>query len=79
VEHAPGLSPRARLVKLADKIANVTDVIEHPPAAWPRRRCREYFAWSAAVVAGLRGTSPGLERKFDEALAQGRARYPDGP
>lgn len=76
VAHAPGLGPRAKLVKLADKIANVLDVTEHPPATWSRRRCREYFDWSAAVVAGCRGANAGLERRFDEVLAQGRARYP---
>jgi hypothetical protein len=77
VEHAPGLTPRAKLLKLADKIANVTDVIERPPATWSRRRCAEYLAWSAEVVAGCRGTNPGLERRFDAVLEQGRARYPD--
>ncbi len=77
IEHAPHLSPRAKLIKLADKIANVTDVIERPPVTWSRRRCIEYFAWSTAVVAGCRGTSAGLERRFDEVLGKGHARYPE--
>jgi guanosine-3',5'-bis(diphosphate) 3'-pyrophosphohydrolase len=77
VEHAPHLTPRAKLIKLADKIANVTDVIERPPVTWNRRRCTEYLAWSTEVVAGCRGTNAGLERRFDEALEQGHARYPE--
>ena len=77
IAHAPDLSARAKLVKLADKIANVTDVIERPPAYWTRRRCTEYLAWSAAVVAGCRGVNAGLERRFDEVLERGRARYPE--
>ncbi|TFH49049.1 MAG: HD domain-containing protein [Lysobacterales bacterium] len=77
VEHAPHLSPRAKLIKLADKIANVTDVIERPPATWTRRRCTEYLVWSAAVVAGCRGTNTGLEQRFDEVLVQGHIRYPE--
>jgi guanosine-3',5'-bis(diphosphate) 3'-pyrophosphohydrolase len=75
VERAHRLSPRAKVIKLADKIANVTDIIEHPPAGWSRRRCCEYFDWSAAVVAGCRGANARLERRFDEVLARGRAEY----
>jgi GTP diphosphokinase / guanosine-3',5'-bis(diphosphate) 3'-diphosphatase len=77
VEHAPHLTLRAKLIKMADKIANVTDVIQRPPATWNRRRCTEYLAWSAEVVAGCRGANAGLERRFDEALEQGQARYPE--
>ena len=77
IEHAPHLTPRAKLIKLADKIANVTDVIERPPATWSRRRCTEYLAWSAVVVAGCRGANAGLERRFDEVIARGHARYPE--
>ena len=77
IEHAPHLSPRAKLIKLADKIANVTDVIERPPVTWSRRRCTEYLAWSAAVVAGCRGANAALERRFDEVIARGHARYPE--
>ena len=43
VEHAPHLSARAKLVKLADKISNVRDVATAPPADWPIERRREYF------------------------------------
>jgi guanosine-3',5'-bis(diphosphate) 3'-pyrophosphohydrolase len=77
IVHASELSARAKLIKLADKIANVTDVIERPPAYWSRRRCVEYLAWSAAVVAGCRGANAGLERRFDEVLERGRIRYPE--
>jgi len=77
IVHAGDLSPRAKLVKLADKIANVMDIIERPPAAWTRNRCGEYLAWSAAVVAGCRGTNAGLEQRFDEVLGRGRTRYPE--
>jgi guanosine-3',5'-bis(diphosphate) 3'-pyrophosphohydrolase len=76
IVHAPNLTARARAIKLADKIANVTDVIERPPATWTRRRCAEYLAWSAAVVAGCRGVNTELERRFDEVLERGRSTYP---
>ena len=70
VEHAPHLSREAKLVKLADKIANLRDVASSPPAEWPLARQREYFEWAKRVVDGLRGAHPGLERVFDEAYAR---------
>ncbi len=67
VEHAPHLSPQAKLVKLADKICNLRDVVDSPPAHWPLERRRGYFEWAKSVIDGLRGVHPGLERIFDEA------------
>ena len=67
VEHAPTISRRAKLVKLADKIANLRDISASPPADWPLQRQQEYFDWAKAVVDGLRGIHPTLERIFDEA------------
>lgn len=73
VEHAPHMSTGAKLVKIADKIANLHDVIERPPVGWTRYRREQYMRWSAAVVDGCRGVSPALEKLFDTLLAQGRA------
>ena len=70
IEHAAGLSREAKLVKLADKICNVRDVADHPPAKWDLTRRREYFDWAKAVVDRLRGTHPELERLFDQAYAR---------
>jgi guanosine-3',5'-bis(diphosphate) 3'-pyrophosphohydrolase len=69
IEHAAHISREAKLVKLADKICNVRDVANHPPAKWDLTRRREYFEWAKAVVDQLRGIHPQLERKFDEAYA----------
>ena len=69
IEHAAAISPEAKLVKLADKICNVRDVADHPPAKWDLARRREYFDWAKAVVDNMRGSHPGLERRFDEAYA----------
>ncbi|NXX23503.1 MESH1 pyrophosphohydrolase, partial [Podargus strigoides] len=70
VERAPGSSPRAKLVKLADKLYNLRDLNRCTPQGWPPQRVQEYFRWAAEVVAGLRGTSPPLEaalqRLFEE-------------
>jgi (p)ppGpp synthase/HD superfamily hydrolase len=67
VEEAAGKSHRAKILKLADKISNVTAIGADPPADWPIERQRAYVQWGRDVVAGLRGASPELERKFDQA------------
>ena len=65
VEHAPHISTEAKLVKLADKISNLRDILAAPPAGWSAERKQDYFDWAARVVAGLRGVHPGLEAVFD--------------
>ena len=65
VEHAAHISKSAKLVKLADKIANLSDLIASPPAGWPLQRKREYFDWAKRVIDQVRGTNSNLERKFD--------------
>ena len=70
VELAPQLSPRAKLVKLADKICNVRDIAEHPPHWWAMDRRLDYCDWAKAVVEGLRGTNAQLEALFDAAYAR---------
>jgi guanosine-3',5'-bis(diphosphate) 3'-pyrophosphohydrolase len=74
VEHASDLSRAAKLVKLADKICNVRDMADDPPANWPLERRLEYFEWCKRVIDGLRGTHPALETKFDDAYRNGLAR-----
>jgi len=79
MEHSSSLSQRAKQIKLADKISNVNDDARDPPADWPLERRRQYLDWAEQVVAGCRGCSAGLERMFDEALAQGRLRLEAAP
>jgi guanosine-3',5'-bis(diphosphate) 3'-pyrophosphohydrolase len=67
IEHAPKISHEAKLVKLADKLVNLRDVAERPPARWDLERRREYFDWAKQVIDGLRGTHPRLEAAFDAA------------
>ncbi len=67
VVHAAHLSPKAKLLKLADKICNVRDVAHKPPSLWPLERRQGYFDWAKQVVEKIRGTHPGLEALFDQA------------
>jgi len=72
VEHAAHMSRSAKLVKLADKICNLRDIVDSPPADWPEKRRQEYVVWCKRVVDELRGVSPALERTFDEQYARGK-------
>ncbi len=70
VEHAPHKSKEAALVKLADKICNLRDIANSPPADWPLSRRQEYFDWAKRVVDGLPDVSAPLMRAFEEAYSQ---------
>src|SRR5690606_26802077 len=69
VVHAPGLSVRARQIKLADKTCNVRDLHTRPPAEWSLARRRQYLDWARNVVDGCRGVNARLEDAFDEVFA----------
>lgn len=66
VSKARRASKGAKLVKLADKIANLRDIVASPPKDWSTDRRREYFDWAKSVVDQLRGVSPKLETRFDQ-------------
>jgi guanosine-3',5'-bis(diphosphate) 3'-pyrophosphohydrolase len=74
IDHAPNLSVRAKAIRLADKIANLQDVMESPPPNWSLVRRIEYLDWTEHVVAGCRGTNVPLQRLYDHVLEKGRAK-----
>lgn len=73
VSRAAHKSPGAKLVKLADKIANLRDLAASPPHDWPAERRAAYVRWSAEVVQGLRGANAALEAAFDAEFAAATA------
>jgi len=72
VENAPHKTHNAKLLKLADKICNVNDILLSPPADWSLERMQEYLLWTEKVVAGLRGVNAQLENHYDALLAKGK-------
>ena len=74
IQKAPRLSPRAKIIKLADKIANLTDMIASPPAHWPLERRQQYVVWSNRVIAGCRGHNDRLEEIYDARVMEANAR-----
>jgi (p)ppGpp synthase/HD superfamily hydrolase len=67
IETAPMKSPRAKMLKLADKTSNLRAVAASPPSDWSVKRRMEYVEFARKVAAGIRGVSPKLEEQFDEA------------
>ncbi len=72
IEHSPHLSDGAKHIKLSDKICNIRDVTNDPPAFWSLERREDYLNWAEKVVAGVRGVNENLEGLFDQLLAEGR-------
>ena len=58
------------MVKLADKLYNITDLERATPQGWSDERKMQYFLWSAKVVLGLRGSNQIIEDKIDEVLTR---------
>ena len=73
IAHAARSTHEAKLVKLADKICNLRDILHSPPSGWDAQRKQEYFSWAEKVVAGVRGTNAKLEKIFDDLVRQGKA------
>jgi guanosine-3',5'-bis(diphosphate) 3'-pyrophosphohydrolase len=72
IETAADKSPKAKLLKLADKTSNLRAIAASPPADWSVKRRIEYVDWALAVAQGLRGVSPWLEGQLDEAAGAAR-------
>ena len=70
IDHASHTSAGAALVKIADKICNVRDIMVRPPAGWGEQRQHAYFVWAKLVVDGLPPTHPALVHAFDAAYQQ---------
>lgn len=66
IEHAKTASPKAKLVKLGDKLYNLRDLQKEAPEGWTKERVDEYFVWAKKVVDNVRGTNEALENELDK-------------
>lgn len=62
-EKAPHMSWSAKVIKIADKIANMTDLEENPPG-WTDEAVKAYVASAVKVVMAMGDTYPELELLF---------------
>lgn len=70
IEHAAHASKRAKQVKLADKIANLRDILHSPPKDWSLVRKQKYFDWAKEVVDQVRDANKKLKKVFDAEYAK---------
>jgi (p)ppGpp synthase/HD superfamily hydrolase len=75
VETAAQKSPKAKMLKLADKTSNLRALARDDA---DRDEARDYAEWVEAVAKRLRGTDRWLEEQFDQALSFLRRRIGDG-
>jgi hypothetical protein len=69
VKTAATKSPRAKILKLADKVSNLRAIAASAPSNWSVKRRLEYVRWAREVANGLRGINQKLEEQFDDAAA----------
>ena len=67
VANARSKSEGAKMIKIADKIANLQDLSDAPPD-WPEQRIVRYRRWAAQVIWGCRGVNAQLDNHA-QALA----------
>jgi hypothetical protein len=69
IEHAAAASHKAKLVKLADKLHNLSSLLISPPSFWDAERIQGYFCWSHIVVEACKGTNEILEEQLNNVFA----------
>ncbi len=75
VQRVKTYSPRARIIRLADKLNNLQWLDKSPPAKWSPERCLDYVHFARRVVAVLRGTDAELEAQFEQLANKLEARF----
>lgn len=63
------LSPRAKMLRLADKTSNLHSLLNSPPPHWDLERRLQYFDWAKDIADNCRGINPILEVEFYQAYA----------
>ena len=67
---AASLSPRAKMLRLADKTSNMHSLLASPPPHWNLERRQAYFEWAKNIADNCRGINAHLEAEFDRAYQQ---------
>ena len=72
IDHAKEISEGAALIKLGDKISNVTDITNAPSTDWDSNRRLEYFEWAEKVINNCPKVNTSLEKYFKYSIQKGR-------
>ena len=66
IAHAGSICHEAKIVKLCDKLDNLSGQLVDPPSGWSAQRIQGYFVWAYHVVDQMRGTNKWLEDELDK-------------
>lgn len=66
IEKANSVCVGSKLIKLADKYSNLSNLINDPPELWSEQEIKGYFYWCYAIFLKLKGTNEILENKLIE-------------
>ena len=72
ITNAGKKSKFAKQLKVADKVANIRDIMNSPPEGWGVERKLDYINWAESVFAGLAGINKGLDVCFNVCIAEAR-------
>ena len=72
IDHAKEISGDAAIIKLGDKIANVTDITNTPPTDWDSNRRSKYVDWAEKVINNCPKVNTSLEKYFKYSIQKGR-------
>ncbi|KAI9294569.1 hypothetical protein K502DRAFT_316832 [Neoconidiobolus thromboides FSU 785] len=64
IENAKNLTVKAKHIRLADKLYNLTDICRCVPIGWTVARVQEYFVWAKNVIDGCSNTNAQIEDKL---------------
>lgn len=66
---AKSLPLKAKLVRIADKLHNVWDLLTHGIPGWTQQKTEQYVAWACELVEALKGTHYALEKRFRDEIS----------
>jgi (p)ppGpp synthase/HD superfamily hydrolase len=68
IDHAKTICHEAKLVKLADKLSNISDLDSNPPPSWTKEEIEGYLVWSFAVSKCLHLEAVDVSRQLMNML-----------
>jgi len=72
IEKAPFISPKAKLIKIADKACNIRDILR-TRMYWSNRQKVKYILWAVEVAEKCKNINTNLDQEFDEIVEKARS------
>ncbi len=75
IDDASLLSTKAALVRTADKICNMRDVLTDTPKGWSEERRNYYFIWAQKVLKAANAQNSYLQEALREVISKGEVKF----